>query len=146
MSKIRPSQALEQGKKVKQNAEKTKDEINYNNLSPAFRFSDIQKDYCLSKWNDKEQKSLIDCLQKMETKNWNEILHYGGRPLFGYKKTNKDGIIPNIPENITKDTNIYYFQPKGSNTSYRIFGYREGHNFCFLWFDRKHEVYPGDYK
>jgi hypothetical protein len=115
---------------------------NYDNLKPAFSFEYVQGNYCLSKWNNKKIKRLIEELAKFETHTWAEIQRSS---IFRYSKVNKNGLTVSIPAFITPDVNIYYLKPFGSNTPYRVFGVREGHNFKFLWFDYKHEVYPGCY-
>ena len=117
--------------------------IDYNKLNPAFSFEYVQEDYCLSKWEAKKIKSLIQKLGKLEKHTWSEIQV---QLIYQYSKVDKTGIKVKIPDFITPDVNIYYMKPFGSDNKYRIFGIRDKHNFKFLWFDDKHEVYPGKYR
>lgn len=118
-------------------------DFNYNNLKPAFSFEYVQEKYCLSKWENKQIKKLIQELGKFEKHTWNEIFQGS---IFKYSKVDKNGLKVAIPSFITPDVDIYYIKPFGSNCSYRVFGIRDRHNFKFLWFDDKHEIYPGKYR
>lgn len=120
-----------------------REDINYNNYKPAFSFEYVQEKYCLSKWESKQIKKLIQELGKFEKHTWNDI--YQGS-IFKYSKVDKNGLKASIPSFITPDVDIYYFKPFGTNTPYRVFGIRDRHNFKFLWFDDKHEIYPGNYR
>lgn len=117
------------------------DSINYNDYVPAFSFLYAQDNYCLSQWESKDIKKLIDRLAKFETKKWSEI---HTQSVYQFSKVDKNGLSIKIPNEITDDTNIYYFKPFGQNTPFRVFGIKERHNFKFLWFDKKHEVYSGN--
>lgn len=113
--------------------------IDYDELTPAFSFEYVQKEYCLSTWQSDKIKRLIEELAKLEKHKWGEIIT---QHIFQYKAVNKDGLKVSIPKFITPDMKIYYFKPFGKGNAYRIFGIRYRHNFKFLWFDSKHEIYP----
>ena len=114
--------------------------INYNDLQPAFSFEYVQDKYCLSNWDKKSIKRLIDKLGKLEKYKWKDILI---QQIFHFKAVDRKGLKVLVPDFITPDVTIYYIKPFGTNTPYRVFGIREGHNFKFLWFDATHEIYPG---
>lgn len=114
--------------------------IRYDDYCPAFSFSYVQKDYCLSKCSSNDIRKLIEKLATLETKNWSEIK---SKHIFQFKIVNRNGLKVSIPNVITPDVNIQYFKPFGQNTSFRVFGIKERHNFKFLWFDKNHEIYPG---
>lgn len=113
--------------------------INYNYLKPAFSFEYVQERFCLSKWDNKRIKRLIEELGKLENFTWQEILT---QSINHFKVVDKQGLKVDIPRFITPDVKIHYMKPFGTNTPYRVFGIRDGHNFKFLWFDDKHEIYP----
>ena len=118
-------------------------DINYNDLKPAFSFEYVQPNYCLSKWDNKKIRRLIEELGKFELHTWKQIQQDS---VFRYAKVkDRSGIRVPIPRFVTPDVDIYYMKPFGSGCKHRVFGIREGHNFKFLWFDSKHEVYPGGY-
>jgi|GEM_PF-3176652 len=119
------------------------DLINYHDFAPAFLFSSVQKNFCLSSWDKGRIKILIEKLSLLESKKWNDILC---SRILEFKQVDKTGLKVSTPPEVTDDTTIFYFQPCGSKNSHRVFGYRERHNFRFLWFDKNHEVYPGKYK
>lgn len=141
-SRVTTPAELRKGKKVL-TPDNPYEKVNYNTLKPAFSFEYMQPKYCLSNWEPKQIKKLIKVLVKFEGKTWAEI-HSENYLL--YSKVNKKGIKVSIPDFITPDMDIYYIKPFGSNNSYRVFGIRKGHNFKFLWFDDKHEIYPGQYR
>ena len=113
--------------------------VDYNDLSPAFSFEYVQSDYCLSKWDKERIKRLIEELGKLEKHKWKDIIV---NHLFHLKAVDKKGLKVKIPKFITPDVTIYYIKPFGTDTKYRVFGIRDRHNFKFLWFDNKHEIYP----
>lgn len=113
----------------------------YDSYKPAFSFEHAQGNYCLSNWHKKDIKKLIEKFKIFESKTWNEMKHdnvlrMGLVDKKGLKKVR-------IPQALTPDVNIYYLKPFGQNTPQRIFGFKERHNFKFLWFDNNHEIYPG---
>ena len=84
-------------------------------------------------------KGLIDKLKMLETKTWQEIFFMH---ILDFKPVDKGSLTVKIPENITDDVKILYFKPFGSQNAHRVFGYKDRHNFKFLWFDKNHEIYP----
>lgn len=114
--------------------------INYNDLCPAFLFSATQRKFCLSSWEKNRIKVLIDKLSMLESKTWNEIIRSN---ILHFKQVDKSGLKVSIPPEVTADTQIFYFR---ADDSHRVFGYKERHNFKFLWFDKEHKVYPGQYR
>ena len=117
--------------------------VKYDELTPAFSFEYVQGNYCLSKWDAPHIKRLIEELGKLEKHKWKDIW---AQHLFQINKVDPKGLRKvSIPTFITPDVTIFYFKPFGSGNKYRVFGVRTGHNFKFLWFDNKHEIYPGGY-
>lgn len=114
-------------------------QIDYNKLCPAFSFKYMENKYCLSKWESKRIKRLIEVLGKLEGFTWQEITTQN---IYHFKVVDKQGLTVSIPNFITPDMNIYYLKPFGTDTKFRVFGIRIGHNFHFLWFDDKHQIYP----
>jgi hypothetical protein len=115
------------------------DNVPYDELCPAFSFEFAQDNYCLSEWRSKDIKKLISKFKIFESQTWKDIKL---KNILHWHKVDKNGLAVAIPNTLTADIDIYYIKPFGQNTAHRIFGFKDRHNFKFLWFDKNHELYP----
>lgn len=65
--------------KIPQTGLIVKDDINYFDLTPVFRFSNIdQNNWTISDWNSEELKDLMGTFFTMEQLPWKELLKHSG--------------------------------------------------------------------
>jgi len=109
----------------------------YEEFKPAFRFTYTDKNKVkLSKWTNTELEELIEKFKQLEEQTWKQIRGNSG---LNYHHTNHSQLKVDIPMNIPQDAKITYFRVCGVK---RVFGFRDGHNYYLIWFDREKEVYP----
>jgi hypothetical protein len=86
----------------------------------------------------------MDCLRKLTTMTWHQVLDTGG------KGGNKHGLghTPyndhtlkgaKRPSGISEDLKISAVR---ASQKYRVYGFYLNHIFYILWFDRNHEIVP----
>lgn len=109
--------------------------IDYDKENPVFSFRHVCSNNCLlSNWSSSEISQLINKLKLFEQMSWGEVKTHRG---INYKPI--DNYVLTLPSSVPKDSVIHEFKVDDKK---RLFGFRDGKTFCFIWFDRKHEVVP----
>ena len=119
--------------KVPFSALESTDDVDYNEMTPVFKFSNVDDNkWVLHEWQKPELKALIKCFKKMEKLSWKAI-----RMDTGLQMKKLKNIIP--PPHISPDVELYEIRV---NQEQRIHGYVYNNIFYIVWFDRDHSVCP----
>lgn len=110
----------------------------------SFTYYEPGEAYCLSLCTRDTIRHYKDCVRKMTTMTWNELLQTGGK---GKNKTGlawtvyADDALKRVsrPSNIPKDVDICAVRASEKS---RLFGFRQQATFYVLWYDRDHEIVP----
>lgn len=109
--------------------------IDYDNVNPVFSFRHACQNNCLlSSWQTTELDQLVKRLKYIEQMTWKEVKANKG---LNYKPV--ENYVLTLPSSVPKDSVIR--ELKVDDTK-RLFGFRDGNIFFFIWFDREHEVEP----
>jgi hypothetical protein len=134
MAKNKSVKKLQQpSSKVPSVALESKNNIDYNEMAPVFRFGSADdNNWLLHDWQKQELKALIKCLKKMEKLVWSHI-----RRDTGLRMTKLKNVKP--PCYLSPDIELYEIRVTQEQ---RIHGYLMDNIFYLVWFDRDHSVCP----
>ncbi len=115
-------------------------------VSVSFTFVQPGKDFCLSKCSQDEVRHYKDCLRKLTTMSWQDVLNTGGKPHGGktglgytpYNDRELRGVSrpPNLDEGVA-------IAGVRSGSGARLFGAHHEQVFYVLWFDPNHKIVKG---
>lgn len=105
---------------------------------PAFSLRHTQDKYCISKCDKEDKAAFADTIRILSAITWNEMASRG-RHKNGYESIPQHRIRALIPKMVTKDTTLLAFRWSGMKP---MVGFRDGHTFYVLWFDRDLDLYP----
>lgn len=115
-----------------------------DSVTVAFKHAAIGTQFCLSECEKRSVREAADCLRKLTTMQWIEVLKSGGgqKTGLGYTAYN-DHALKGVsrPTGLSPDIQIVGLR---SGKKGRLFGYywKERHAFQILWFDPNHKIVP----
>jgi hypothetical protein len=135
---IKPSMEAPHASEVK-----TTKQIN-KPITISYQYVKAGGDYCLSHCDKDEVRATVDCLRKLTTTNWVDVLKTGG------KGENKSGLCYTTyedhelkratrPSDVSKDLKIGGVR---ATQKMRVLGVYHNHIFYLMWFDRNHKIVP----
>jgi hypothetical protein len=113
-------------------------------VSVSFRYCRPGEKYCLSGHGRDEVKAAMNCLRKLTTLAWRDVLAQGGR---GGNKTGLghtiygDHQLKHVSRPAALSQEVKISALRASQKS-RIFGAYRNQVYYLLWFDRNHEIVP----
>jgi hypothetical protein len=113
-------------------------------ITLSYKFVDVGGDFCLSQSEQDEVRGVSDCLRKMTTLTWQQVLQQGGK---GPNKTGlayttyKDIDLRGVTRHAQLSPDIPIAGVRASEKS-RVFGAYINHVWYVLWFDPKHSIVP----
>jgi hypothetical protein len=111
-------------------------------VSVLFRYVQAGDDYCLSHCEQDDVKATAECLRKLTTMTWQEVLSSGGRSggKVGLGHTDyEDSVLRGVkrPDQLSEDITLSGIR---ATQKMRIFGAYHKHVYYVLWFDPNHEI------
>lgn len=111
----------------------------------SFEYYVAGGEFCLSHCNKDDIRHYKDCVRKMTTMEWNDVLKSGGKG--GANKqglaftTYEDHALKGASRPSAVDPKLSISAVRASERT-RLFGFRRGQTFFILWYDRNHEIVP----
>lgn len=133
-SRIRPRK-VKGGKKIA--APQVKESIPAEQQPPVFSLQYLQKGYCITDCEQKDQASFALKMKRLSELTWNRI-QSAPRHGLGYERIAQKAIKQPIPQHITQDVNLIAFRFAGKKP---MVGYRDGRIFYVVWLDRDFSLY-----
>jgi hypothetical protein len=114
-------------------------------VTVSFRHCTTGHRHCLSHCETEEVKMAVECLKKLNTLTWIQVLQQGGK---GENKTGlgyttyEDHDLKGVQNpHISPDVKVSGIR---ATQKFRIFGCYLNHIFFVSWFDPKHEIVPAN--
>lgn len=113
-------------------------------VSLSYRYAEVGGTFCLSKSRQEEVIQVMDCLRRLTTLTWQQVLDSGrrGEGKAGLNCTRyPDNSLRRVsrPSELSPDVPIVGVR---ASAKYRVFGAYLEHVFYILWFDRNHDIVP----
>lgn len=110
----------------------------------SFEYYEPGGDFCLSRCSKDEIRGYKDCVRKLSSMEWNEVLRSSG------KGENKAGLAftpysDNALKGVTRPSRIdpgLQICAVRASGKMRLFGFRIRQTYYILWYDRNHEIVP----
>jgi hypothetical protein len=118
-------------------AERPKEKLSVDALTPWFCFAKLRPSHCISECTKDERAALADTLRLLSSMTWSELRH-APRKGRGYEKIARNSFNAHIPDAITQDVDLLSFRFCGNAP---IVGYRMDRVFHVVWVDRAFDVY-----
>ena len=113
-----------------------------NPVKISFKYIEAGEKFCLCHYEKQEAKNVMDCLRKLTTIPWIQVLQSGGGHKSGLAFTPyKDGDLREVKRPPTLSKEISISSVRASEKS-RVWGAYFDHTYYILWFDRNHKIYP----
>lgn len=112
----------------------TNENKNYDDYICLIKFEYCDRKFPLEKLSNKQLKSLMTFLKKIEKCTWKHIKNEDK----SLKYEIIDNPNQNIPKNVPMDARIISLRV---SEKFRVIGFRSKENLYIIWFDKNHEVY-----